>query len=72
MTVFGLVYVMTAGSAMLSISIALNALSDHGACTAIFVAVAFVAVLAVSSARTLGRIASLAMIGVAAIIIAGK
>ncbi|KAK0382682.1 hypothetical protein NLU13_9778 [Sarocladium strictum] len=49
-------YVMTAGSAMLSISIALNALSEHGACTAVFVAAAFVAVMAVASVRTLGRI----------------
>lgn len=63
---------MTAGSAMLSISIALNALSEHGACTAVFVAVAFVAVMAVASVRTLGRIAWLAMVGVVCIIVAGE
>ncbi|KAK0385497.1 hypothetical protein NLU13_6677 [Sarocladium strictum] len=63
-------YVMTAGSAMLSISIALNALSEHGACTAVFVAAAFVAVMAVASVRTLGRIAWLAMVGVVCIIVA--
>ena len=33
-------WIFVAGSAMLSISIALNALSLHGACTAVFVAVA--------------------------------
>lgn len=57
---------------MLSLSICLNALSDHGACTAIFVAVAFVAIFLVSSLRTLGRITWLALVGVASIIIAGK
>lgn len=65
-------YVMTAGSAMLSVSICLNALSDHGACTAIFVAVAFVIVFALSSVRTLGRISFIAMAGVACIIVASK
>lgn len=57
---------------MLSISISLNALSHHGTCTAVYTAVAFVAVMVVSSTRTLGRISWLAMIGVAAIITAGK
>ncbi|KAK4094173.1 amino acid transporter [Purpureocillium lilacinum] len=63
-------YVMTAGSAMLSISICLNALSNHRTCTAVFVAVAFVMVFILSSIRTLGRITWLAMIGVGAIIVA--
>ncbi|UNI17526.1 hypothetical protein JDV02_003861 [Purpureocillium takamizusanense] len=63
-------YVMTAGSAMLSISICLNALSDHGACTAVFVAVAFIMVFVLSSIRTLGRMTWLAIAGVVAIIIA--
>jgi hypothetical protein len=63
---------MTAGSAMLSLSIGLNALSEHGACTAIFVAVAFILVFVLSSIRTLGRITWLAIIGVVAIIVAGK
>lgn len=63
---------LTAGSAMLSLSICLNALSDHGACTAIFVAVAFVAIFVVSSLRTLGRITWLALVGVTSIIIAGE
>lgn len=65
-------YVMTAGSAMLSVSICLNALSDHGACTGIFVAVAFVVIFALSSVRTLGRISFIAMVGVACIIVASK
>lgn len=63
---------MTAGSAMLSLSICLNALTEHGACTAIFVAVAFVLVFLLSSLRTLGRITWLAIVGVTCIIAAGK
>ncbi|KAF0329262.1 transmembrane amino acid transporter [Colletotrichum asianum] len=63
-------YVMTAGSAMLSLSISLNALSDHGACTAVFVAVAFVLIFILASIRTLGRITWLAIVGVVCIITA--
>ncbi|KAJ4264534.1 hypothetical protein NW762_005736 [Fusarium torreyae] len=63
-------YIFTAGSAMLSLSISLNALSSHGACTAIFVAVSFVAVFVLSSIRTLGRITWLAIVGVVCIITA--
>ncbi|KAL2680420.1 hypothetical protein Neosp_008021 [[Neocosmospora] mangrovei] len=61
-------YVMTAGSAMLSLSIGFNALSNHGACTAVFVAVAFVLVLACASLRTLGDITWVAITGVFSII----
>ncbi|EEU42715.1 uncharacterized protein NECHADRAFT_84232 [Fusarium vanettenii 77-13-4] len=61
-------YVMTAGSAMLSLSIGFNALSNHGACTAVFVAVAFVLVLACASLRTLGNITWVAITGVFSII----
>ena len=57
---------------MLSLSVCLNALSDHGACTAVFVAVAFILVMVLSSLRTLGRIAWLAIIGVISIVSAGK
>lgn len=57
---------------MLSISIAFNALSNHGTCTAVFVAVAFIVIFALSSLQTLGRISWLAMIGVVSIIVAGK
>lgn len=57
---------------MLSLSICLNAISEHGACTATFVAVAFVFIFALSSLRTLGRITWLAIVGVVSIIAAGK
>ncbi|KAM6525992.1 hypothetical protein FSOLCH5_002123 [Fusarium solani] len=61
-------YVMTAGSAMLSLSIGFNALSNHGACTAVFVTVAFVLVLACASLRTLGNITWVAITSVFSII----
>lgn len=68
----GTEYIMTAGSAMLSLSISLNALSDHAACTAIYVAVAAIAVFGLSSIRTLGRITWLAWCGAICVIVAGK
>ncbi|PYH46901.1 putative amino acid transporter (Mtr) [Aspergillus saccharolyticus JOP 1030-1] len=67
---FCLLFVFTAGSAMLSTSIALNAISMHGTCTAVFVAVAAVILFLLSSIRTLGRITWLAWVGVACILTA--
>ena len=57
---------------MLSISIALNALSTHGACTAIFVAVAAVLGCAFASIQTLSRISWLAWIGLVCILTSSK
>ncbi|KAK1584960.1 transmembrane amino acid transporter [Colletotrichum navitas] len=67
---FCLLFTFTSGSAMLSISIALNALSTHATCTAVFVAVAAVIGLGLSSLRTLGRISGLAWVGVTSIVVA--
>ncbi|KAF4447200.1 amino acid transporter [Fusarium austroafricanum] len=71
--VFGAMYALfftfVAGSAMLSISVALNALSEHGACTAIFVAVAAIVTFGFSSIQTLGRISWIAWVGASCIII---
>ena len=53
-----------------SISTALNALSLHGACTAVFVAVAAVIGFLTGSIRTLGKISWLAWAGVISIITA--
>lgn len=52
---------------MLSISIALNALSLHPICTAVFVAVAAVVGFLFSSIQTLGHISWLAWVGVVCI-----
>ncbi|RWA03402.1 hypothetical protein EKO27_g11703 [Xylaria grammica] len=67
---FCLYWILVAGSGMLSISIALNAVSTHGACTAVFVAVAAVVGFGLASIRTLGRITWLAWIGLFGILIA--
>ncbi|KAH0045714.1 amino acid transporter, partial [Aureobasidium melanogenum] len=70
--VMGVAYVLywifVAGSGMLSISIAFNALSTHGACTAVFVVVAAIIGFIFCSIQTLGRITWLAWVGVIAII----
>ncbi|KAK1992842.1 transmembrane amino acid transporter [Colletotrichum falcatum] len=67
---FCLLFTFTSGSAMLSISIALNALSTHATCTAVFVAAAAVIGFGLSSLRTLGRISGLAWVGVTSIVVA--
>ncbi|KAI1366245.1 putative amino acid transporter [Xylaria arbuscula] len=72
--IFGGAYVLywifVAGSGMLGISIALNAVSTHGACTAIFVAVAAIIGFSLSSIQTLGRISWLAWVGITTILVA--
>ncbi|OAQ60695.1 amino acid transporter [Pochonia chlamydosporia 170] len=67
---FTLLLTFAAAAAMIGISVALNALSTHGACTAVFVVVAAVFGFAFSSIQTLGRISALAWIGVTSIVIA--
>ena len=57
---------------MLGISIGLNAVSTHGACTAIFVAVAAIIGFMFGSIRTLGRISWLAWIGLTCIMISSS
>jgi hypothetical protein len=57
---------------MLGISTALNSLSSHGACTAVFVAVAAIIGFGLGSIQTLGRISWLAWIGVVSILSASK
>ncbi|CAG8104881.1 unnamed protein product [Penicillium olsonii] len=67
---YTLYWIFSGGSALLSISISLNALSDHATCTAVFVAVAAIIALMFSSIQTLARISWLAWIGAACIVIA--
>ncbi|KAJ2989167.1 hypothetical protein NUW58_g3605 [Xylaria curta] len=67
---FCLYWILVAGSGMLGISIALNAVSTHGTCTAVFVAVAAIVGFGLSSIQTLGRITWLAWIGLAGILTA--
>lgn len=65
-------WIFVAGSGMLSLSIALNAVSSHATCTAVYVAIAAVVGIAFASIRTLGRISWLAWIGLFAILTASK
>ncbi|KAF2124516.1 hypothetical protein P153DRAFT_370922 [Dothidotthia symphoricarpi CBS 119687] len=65
---FALWWVCVAGSGMLGISIALNSLSEHGTCTAVFVAVAAIIGFALSSIPTLGKITWVAWIGLVGIL----
>ncbi|KAF7550888.1 hypothetical protein G7Z17_g5396 [Cylindrodendrum hubeiense] len=67
---FCLFWIFVAGSGMLSVSIGLNALSLHGACTAVFVAVAAVAGFCLASIRTLSQISWLAWVGLVCILTA--
>lgn len=56
---------------MLSTSIGLNAVSAHGACTAVFVVVAAVMSFALASIRTLGKMTWVAWGGLVSIFVAG-
>ncbi|KAJ9252113.1 hypothetical protein DTO207G8_4946 [Paecilomyces variotii] len=58
------------GSGILGISIGLNAVSTHGTCTAVFVAIATVVSFVLGSIRTLGRISWLAWVGFTCILTA--
>uniref|UniRef100_L2G2Y0 Amino acid permease n=1 Tax=Colletotrichum fructicola (strain Nara gc5) TaxID=1213859 RepID=L2G2Y0_COLFN len=66
--VFCLYWIFVAGSGMLGASIALNSVSTHGACTAIFVAVAAFVGFCFGSIQTLGKITWFAWIGLVAIL----
>ncbi|KAH8728865.1 transmembrane amino acid transporter protein-domain-containing protein [Phaeosphaeriaceae sp. PMI808] len=65
---FALCWILVGGSGMLGIATALNALSSHGTCTAIFVAVAAIVGFGSGSIQTLGRISWLAWVGVVSIL----
>lgn len=58
------------GAGILGVSVALNAVSTHGACTAIFVVVAAVIAFGLASIETLGKISWLGWIGMISILAA--
>ena len=58
------------GSALVGISTALNAVSDHGTCTAVFIAVAAIAGFLLGSIRTLGKISWIGWAGITSIMAA--
>ncbi|RJE21007.1 hypothetical protein PHISCL_06653 [Aspergillus sclerotialis] len=63
-------WIFVAGSGLLSTSIGLNAVSAHGTCTAVFVAVAAIASFLLASVRTLGKIKFTAWIGLVSVFVA--
>jgi hypothetical protein len=65
-------WVFVSGSAILSISIGLNAVSGHAICTAVFVAVAAVATFVLSSIPTLSKISWLAAAGAISILVSSE
>ncbi|KAF4925883.1 N amino acid transport system protein [Colletotrichum fructicola] len=65
---FAIYWMLTAGASFIGLSTCLNALSKHGACTAIFVAVASVIGFVFGSIQTLGRISWLAWVGFSSIL----
>ncbi|KAI7211583.1 hypothetical protein KC333_g7613 [Hortaea werneckii] len=67
---FCLYEIFVCGSAILSTSIGLNAVSTHGACTAIFVATMAIATWIFASIRTLGKLSWLVWIGLSCVIVA--
>ncbi|KAL4735371.1 transmembrane amino acid transporter protein-domain-containing protein [Aspergillus similis] len=67
---FVLYWIFVAGSGMLGISIGLNAVSTHGACTAIFVAVAAIIGFVFGSIRSLGKLGFPAWVGLSCILTA--
>ena len=71
-TCFCLYWLFVSGSAMLGVSIVLNAVSTHGTCTAVFVAIAAAIGLAFASVRTLGRMSWLAWIGTICVLVSSK
>jgi hypothetical protein len=66
------VWTCVAGSGMLGISIGLNSLSEHGTCTAVFVAVAALVGFALASIKTLGKLSWIAWVGLAGIMSASE
>ncbi|KAL3493287.1 transmembrane amino acid transporter protein-domain-containing protein [Aspergillus germanicus] len=65
-----IMWIFVSASRMLSISIALNVITSHGACTAIFVSLAAIVGFVLSSVRTLGRMTWLAWVALTSILTA--
>ncbi|KAJ5763948.1 hypothetical protein N7533_002629 [Penicillium manginii] len=68
--VMAVITTWSGASAILSLSIGMNAVSNHATCTAVFAAVAAIVGFGFSSIRTLGRITWLAWVGLPCILTA--
>ena len=67
---FALQFTFIAGSAMIGISTALNAVSVHGTCTAVFVAIAAIIGFSCGSIQTLAKVSWIAWVGMFCILTA--
>ncbi|KAL1411741.1 hypothetical protein Q8F55_002707 [Vanrija albida] len=67
--IFTLFMVFCTASAIVGVSTALNAMSSHGACTAIFLAVAAVAGFLLGSIRTLGKVSWVGWAGITSVMV---
>ncbi|KAK1922093.1 transmembrane amino acid transporter protein-domain-containing protein [Papiliotrema laurentii] len=67
---FLLCWIFVGGSGMVSTSIALNAVSEHGTCSAVFTAIAAILTFCLASIRTLNKMSWLAWVGTASVLIA--
>lgn len=65
-------WIFVAGSANLSVSIGLDAVSAHYVCTAVFVAIVAVVAFISASIPTLSKVSWLAAVGVVAILVSSK
>ncbi|GAA6039344.1 hypothetical protein JCM8097_002808 [Rhodosporidiobolus ruineniae] len=61
---------MVSGSAFIGLSTAFNAISEHGACTAVFVAVSAIIGFLFSSIRTLGKVKWIGWAGLISLVVA--
>ncbi|TXT10607.1 hypothetical protein VHUM_02112 [Vanrija humicola] len=66
----GLYYMLITSSAIVSLSTGLNAVSTHGACTAVFVVVSAALGLIVGSIRTLGKVTWIGWVGMISLLVA--
>ncbi|ETS74135.1 hypothetical protein PFICI_14001 [Pestalotiopsis fici W106-1] len=69
---FAIYWITTASSSFIGWSTALNAISSHATCTAVYVAVAAILAAYLGSIQTLGRISLLSWIGISSILISGQ
>ncbi|KAF5334265.1 hypothetical protein D9611_014576 [Ephemerocybe angulata] len=66
--VYCILLVFITASALVGLSTALNAVSAHGTCTAVFIAVAAIAGFLVGSLRTLGKVSWIGWAGIVSIV----
>ncbi|TXT07526.1 hypothetical protein VHUM_03246 [Vanrija humicola] len=67
--IFSIFMVFCTASAVVGVSTALNAMSSHGACTAVFIVVAAIAGFLLGSIRTLGKVSWVGWAGITSVMV---